>query len=106
MMICLGGRKPLNSFTGETVKNRKLYFMKNFFLKNQVQIKLILTILFGVLAFIKWQSYKQTNSKSDLVGFVIFCFAFVVNVFDVRYFSKKETDSRKLVNILQRKLRK
>jgi hypothetical protein len=58
--------------------------MKNFFLKYQVQIKLILTILFGALAFIKWQAYKETNSKSDVVGFAIFCIAFVVNVFDVR----------------------
>lgn len=67
--------------------------MKNFFLKYRIQFKLILTLLFGVLAFIKWQEYSESNSKSALIGFAIYGLAFIINVFDVKYDLKKKVDS-------------
>jgi hypothetical protein len=67
--------------------------MKNFFIKYRIQIKLVLTLLFGVLAFIKWQEYRANNSKTDLIGFAIFGLAFIINIFDVKYYSKKKVGS-------------
>jgi hypothetical protein len=67
--------------------------MKNFFIKYRIQIKLVLTLLFGVLAFIKWQEYSESNSKPALIGFTIFGLAFIINIFDVKYYWKKKVDS-------------
>jgi divalent metal cation (Fe/Co/Zn/Cd) transporter len=66
--------------------------MKNFFIKYRIQIKLVLTLLFGVLTFIKWQNYNQSNNKVDLISFAIFSIAFVLNIFDVRYTRKNKID--------------
>jgi hypothetical protein len=49
--------------------------------------------LFGALSFMKWQNYSEGNNEADLVGFGIFSIAFVVNIFDVRYSSKKKVGS-------------
>jgi hypothetical protein len=67
--------------------------MKNFIFKYQIQIKFITTLLFGTLAFIKWQNYNQSNNKVDLISFAFFSIAFVLNIFDVSYSRKKRIGS-------------